>query len=141
MTPPTLTPAEQIARFIERHPGEWRAACLSPVYPCVEPNCGELGKVAVLYLPEDRRVRLIPNKDNVGIEIREYLAPWQIWPRVDEGAPLLTRIATRIADVLTVRGGFADTLPPWLADPVRHQLINRARTLLTSAATAPSSPG
>ena len=133
-----MSPAKQIHRFVKAHPGEWRAACLSPVYPCTGSGCGDLGRVAVLYLPGDCRVRLIPNKDNVGIEIREYLTPWQILPRVDEGAPLLTRIATHIADVLQAHGGSADTLPPWLADPVRRQLRTRAGELLTLAGSSPA---
>ena len=133
-----MSPAKQIHRFVKAHPGEWRAACLSPVYPCTGSGCGDLGRVAVLYLPGDCRVRLIPNKDNVGIEIREYLTPWQILPRVDEGAPLLTRIATHIADVLQARGGTCDTLPPWLADPVRRELRRRAGELLTLAGSSPA---
>ena len=59
-------------------------------------------------------------------------------PRVDEGAPLLTRIATHIADVLQARGGTCDTLPPWLADPVRRELRRRAGELLTLAGSSPA---
>jgi hypothetical protein len=51
---------------------------------------------------------------------------------------LVSRIAIRVADSMQIFGGDVDTLPPWLADPVRHQLINRARTLLTSAGISPT---
>ena len=47
-------------------------------------------------------------------------------------------LSARVADGLQLRGIPADTLPPWLAGPVSHQLINRARALLTSAGISPS---
>ena len=128
MTPPTLTPAEQIARFIERHPGEWREV------PSENPD-------EILFVLEVYPYR---------IKLEAYLSA--VWgslehvnhddtPSLDpcpQDASLLTQIAWQGADVIQAHGGSSDTLPPWLADPVRHQLINRARVLLTSAGVSPA---
>ena len=128
MTPPTLTPAEQIARFIKAHPGEWQEE------PSENPD-------EILFVLEVYPYR---------IKLEAYLsAVWGSLEHVDHhdtpsldpcpvGASLLTQIEWRGADAIQAHGGSADTLPPWLADPVRHQLINRARTLLTSAGVSPA---
>jgi len=54
------------------------------------------------------------------------------------GADILTRISTRVADACQIYGVSADTLPPWLADPVRRILHTRAGELLTLAGSSPA---
>ena len=138
MTPPTLIPAEQIARFIERHPGGWR--------PYERPH-------AFLHPPEERiggyllivnevRVRLFVDAGGA-LQVSTSLS-WQggYAPHLGvagrEAAPLVSRIAIRVADALQIFGGSADTLPPWLADPVRRELRRRAGDLLTLAGSSPA---
>lgn len=53
------------------------------------------------------------------------------------GADILARIAARIADACQIYGVAADTLPPWLANPVRRTLRTRAGELLTLAGDSP----
>ena len=123
-----MSPAEQIERFIKAHPGEWRE----------EPpeNPDEMTFVLEVY----------PYR----IKVEAYLsAVWGSLEHVDHhdtpnldpcpvGASLLTQIAWQGADVLQAHGGSADTLPPWLADPVRRQLRTRAGELLTLAGSSPA---
>ena len=128
MTPPTLTPAEQIARFIERHPGEWREV------PSENPD-------ELLFVFEVYPFR---------IKLEAYLsAVWGSLEHVDHhdtpsldpcpvGASLLTQIEWRGADVLQAHGGTCDAMPPWLADPVRRILRTRAGELLTLAGSSPA---
>jgi hypothetical protein len=129
MTPPTLTPAEQIRRFVEQHPGEWMreespSATVADVLPIFD------GLHVMLLAGNVAPIVWVVRSggEHVGF----------VGHHVRLDAPLLTRIASRVADCLQLRGGSADTLPPWLADPVRHQLINRARALLTSAGISPT---
>lgn len=133
MTPPT--PAEQIARFIERHPGEWQTGDWRA------DGASGVQYAAVLAIVGGSEVALVANGG-------ERVTVWAlrsgghhvgfVGHHVSLDAPLITRIASRVADCLQLRGGSADTLPPWLADPVRHQLVNRARVLLTSAGVSPA---
>ena len=123
-----MSPAEQIARFIERHPGEWRE----------EPtdNPAEMTFVLEVY----------PYR----IKVEAYLsAVWGTFEHINHddtpsldpcpvGASLLTQIAWRGADVLQAHGGDIDTLPTWLADPVRRILRTRAGELLTLAGSSPA---
>lgn len=128
MTPPTLIPAEQIARFIERHPGEWREV------PSENPD-------EMLFVLEVYPYR---------IKLEAYLsAVWGSLEHVNHSdtpsldpcpvdASLLTQIAWRGADVLQAHSGCIDTLPLWLRDPVRRQLRTRAGELLTRAGSSPA---
>ena len=130
------TPAEQIARFIERHPGEWQDPPPANQWP---------GHVAVA----------LPILDGVWVILKEVRnkagEPVAVWvdlarddhrgiPEYAEPRPrsILEHMAVRVADALQAHGGSADTLPPWLADPVRRQLRTRAGELLTLAGSSPA---
>lgn len=120
--------AEEIARFVAAHPGQWRAACLSPNYPCAEPDCGESGQVAKLYLPGSRRVRLTPSAEGIAVEWRGPGLRWARSPSDDAGAPLLTRVAWCVAVALRAEGVDLGTLqaansdhesvPLWLVEAI-----------------------
>ena len=122
------TPAEQIARFIKAHPGEWREE------PTDNPD--EMTFALEVY----------PYR----IKVEAYLsAVWGSLEHVDhhdtpnldpcpQDASLLMQIAWQGADALQAHGGTCDTLPPWLADPVRRQLRTRAGELLTLAGSSPA---
>ncbi len=130
------TPAEQIARFIERHPGEWQDPPPANQWP---------GHVAVA----------LPILDGVWVILKEVRnkagEPVAVWvdlarddhrgiPEYAEPRPrlILEHMAVRGADVLQARGGSAVSLPPWLADPVRWHLRPRAGELLTLAGSSPA---
>lgn len=102
--------AAEIAKFVEAHPGEWRAACLSPNYPCDGPGCGQPGQVAVLYLPGDRRLRLAPSAEGIAVEWRDDASRWVRPPSDDADAPLLTRVVWAVTVALHAEGVEPDTL-------------------------------
>lgn len=120
--------AEEIARFVEAHPGQWRAACLSPNYPCAEPDCGQSGQVAKLYLPGSRRVRLTPSAEGIAVEWCDEASLWARQPSDDPDAPLLARVAWCVAVALLSEGVEVDTLqsansdhesvPVWLIEAI-----------------------
>ncbi len=133
-----MSPAEQIARFVERHPGEW--------HPYERTD-------AFLYPPEERlggyviivnhvRASLFVDADGV-LQITTSLS-WrgEYAPHLGisgrEAPPLVSRIAIRVADSMQIFGGDVDALPPWLADPVRRILRTRAGELLTLAGSSPA---
>ena len=127
-----MSPAEQIARFIERHPGEWQAVG-SPFVPGGAhdfPDGASLSTAAgyIVLMPGARGV--VVNVSRHGYDAA----------RVGQtsGADILARIAARIADACQIYKASADTLPPWLADPVRRQLRTRAGELLTLAGSSPA---
>lgn len=129
------TPAEQIARFIKAHPGEWqtgdwRADGASGVQAAAVLPIGGGVEIA-LVAGGDERVTVWALRDgghHVG----------HVGSHASLDASLLTRIAFRVADCLQLRGGSPDTLPPWLADPVRQHLRTRAGELLTLAGSSPA---
>ena len=137
MTPPTLTPAEQIRRFIERHPGEWQIGAwqgdgtmTTQPAAAVLPIFGNL-RLAILEGALSLMVWIIrANGEHVGL----------VGHHVSMDAPLLARVSARVADAVQLRGeeGCTDTLPPWLADPVRRILRARAGELLTLAGSSPA---
>ena len=128
-----MSPAEQIARFIERHPGEWQAVG-SPFVPGGAhdfPDGASLSTAAGYVV-------LTPGIRGVAVAVSAY--GYEV-ARIGDtpGAPdLLTRIAARVADACQIYNTAADTLPPWLADPVRRQLRTRAGELLTLAGSSPA---
>ena len=133
MTAPTLTPAEQIARFIERHPGEWAQWSREGTrYPVA---------YATLRLHGLPNVCVVVGHEGSVVSTRRGGEAGELLPatvKPSHGADLLTKISLCVADSLQAHGGSADTLPPWLAGPVSHQLINRARALLTAAGISPA---
>lgn len=131
MTPPT--PAEQIRRFIERHPGEWAQWSREGTRYAVA--------YAVLRLHNLPNVCVTIGHEGAVVHTRTGGEAGEILPvlvKAPPGADLLTKIVFRVADSLQLHGGTCDTLPPWLAGPVSHQFINRARALLTSAGISPA---
>ncbi len=122
MTPPTLTPAEQIARFVERHPGEW----------CVRFDDMVLETAAgwIVLCPCGGRVSVTASRR--GPDDHEFAA-------ADDArdAPILTQAAARTAEVCQAYNVSAEGLPPWLADPVRRILRTRGGELLTLAGSSP----
>ena len=123
-----MSPAEQIARFVERHPGEWRAR-----FPGDVDGDMVLETVAGGLLLCQFGAPVSVSASRRGFDEFEFYATDE-----EEGLPILTQAAARFGDMIQAHGGSADTLPPWLAGPVSHQLINRARTLLTSAGISPT---
>jgi hypothetical protein len=134
MTSPT--PAEQIKRFIERHPGEWQDP---------PPANRSPGHAAIA----------LPILDGVWVILKEVRnkagdksAVWVDLERDDHrGIPelcpsrprtILDQMAIRVADAAQVFGCTCDTLPPWLRDPVRRILRTRAGELLTLAGSSPA---
>ena len=63
-------------------------------------------------------------------------------PDMPDMLDILARVALRAADAMPygdeLGGVSADTLPPWLADPVRRHLRTRAGELLTLAGSSPA---
>ena len=129
------TPAEQIARFIKAHPGEWQQADYRAE------GASGIQAAAVLPVGGGVEIALVASEG-------EHVAVWalrsgghhvgHVGHHASLDAPLLTRISARVADCLQLRGGSADTLPPWLADPVRRHLRTRAGELLTLAGSSPA---
>lgn len=121
-------PAAQIATFVEAHPGRWRAACLSPNYPCAEPDCGQGGLTAVLYLPGDRRLRLTPSAEGIAVEWRSPGSSWVRLPSDEPDKAPLTRVVADVAAALQAEGVEIDALqaassdhesvPSWLVEAI-----------------------
>ncbi len=135
MTPPTLTPAEQIRRFIERHPGEWL------VCPPREDGVRYPSAHAVLFLRGLPTVSVTIGHGGAVVHTRygdSYGAELPVLIKPPPGADLLTKIVCRVADSVQLNGSTTDTLPPWLADPVRRILRARAGELLTLAGSSPA---
>ncbi len=126
------TPAEQIARFIERHPGEWQAVGS----PFVSGGAHDFPDGASLSTAAGYVV-LMPGACGVVVNVSRH---GHDAARVGQtsGADILARIAARVADACQIYEVSADTLPPWLADPVRRQLRTRAGELLTLAGFSPA---
>jgi hypothetical protein len=126
MTPPTLTPAEQIRRFVERHPGEWIP----------------YARGGYVLIVNHVRASLFVDADGV-LQITTSLS-WQggYAPHLGiagrEAPPLVNRIAIRVADSMQIFGGDVEALPSWLRDPVRRILRARAGELLTLAGSSPA---
>lgn len=127
----TPTHAEQIRRFVEQHPGEWRreespSATIADVLPIFD------GLHVMLIAGNVAPIVWVVRSggEHVGF-VRSH---------VSTGAPLLARVASRVADAVQLRGedGCCDSLPPWLADPVRRELRRRAGELLTLAGSSPA---
>jgi hypothetical protein len=128
MTPPTLTPAEQIRRFVERHPGEWRLR-----YPGDVDGDMVLETVAgwLVLCPHGGRVAVTASKR--GPDEADFCASDD-----ERDAPILAQAAARIAEVCQAYNVAAEGLPPWLRDPVRRILRARAGELLTLAGSSPA---
>ncbi len=128
MTSPTLTPAEQIARFIERHPGEW--------WPSASPHAGRLGgaETSKRLLLRWTILWVYPYRDGVEFAVTFGGGPAQVVPR----DLLLGRLAEHEARHIIERGGDVEYLPAWLHDGVRRILRTRAGELLTLAGSSPA---
>ena len=125
-----ITPAEQIERFIKAHPGEWQA--VGRRYTPGEPTGRGLHTLAgfVVLAPRGDHVAVIvgaPGVESVTLSDSDA-----------DATDILTRIAARIADACQIYEVSADTLPVWLADPVRWTLRTRAGELLTLAGSSPA---
>jgi hypothetical protein len=123
-----VSPAEQIERFIERHPGEWRAR-----YPGDVDGDMVLETVAgwLVLCPHGGRVSVTASKR--GPDEADFCAS-----NDERDAPILAQAAARTAEVCQAYNIPAEGLPPWLADPVRRQLRTRAGELLTLAGSSPA---
>ena len=117
------TPAEQIARFIERHPGEW--------WPSASPHTGRLGgaETSKRLLLRWTILWVYPYRDGVEFAVTFGGGPAQVVPR----DLLLGRLAEHEARHIIERGGDVEYLPAWLHDGVRRHLRTRAGELLTLA--------
>lgn len=118
-----MTPAEQIRRFVERHPGEWGERFDDTVLATA---AGWL-----VLCPHGGRVSVTASRR--GPDDHEFCASDD-----ERDAPLLAQAAARTAEVCQAYNVPADTLPPWLADPVRAELRRRAGELLTLAGSSPA---
>lgn len=126
MIPPT--PAEQIARFVEQHPGEWRRVDRRnyDAAMALQTAAGWLVlRPFVLFVSVTASRR--------GYDDHEFTADDD-----ERDAPILTQAAARTAEVCQAHNVPAEDLPPWLADPVRHILRTRAGELLTLAGSSPA---
>ena len=128
MTAPLLTPAEQIARFVERHPGEWRAR-----YPGDVDGDMVLETVAGWLSLSVYGARIYVSASRRGPDEPEFSASDD-----DQDAPILAQAAARFAELCQAYNVHAAGLPPWLADPVRRILRTRAGELLTLAGSSPA---
>jgi len=122
------TPAEQIARFIERHPGEW--------WPSASPHTGRLGgaETSKRLLLRWTILWVYPYRDGVEFAVTFGGGPAQVVPR----DLLLGRLAEHEARHIIERGGDVEYLPAWLHDGVRRHLRTRAGELLTLAGSSPA---
>ncbi len=122
------SPAEQIADFVERHPGEWQPRFLGEVDGdmVLETVAGWL-----VLCPHGGRVDVTVSKR--GPDEADFCATDD-----ERDAPILTQAAARIADACEAYRVPAEGLPPWLADPVRAELRRRAGELLTLAGSSPA---
>ena len=123
-----MSPAEQIERFIERHPGEWRAR-----YPGDIDGDMVLETVAgwLVVCPHGGRVSVTASRR--GPDEADFCAADD-----ERDAPILAQAAARFAELCQAYNVPAEGLPPWLADPVRRQLRARAGELLTLAGSSPA---
>ena len=122
------TPAEQIARFIERHPGQW--------WPSASPHTGRLGgaETSKRLLLRWTILWVYPYRDGVEFAVTFGGGPAQVVPR----DLLLGRLAEHEARHIIERGGDVEYLPAWLHDGVRRHLRTRAGELLTLAGSSPA---
>jgi len=128
MTAPTLSPAEQIARFIERHPGEWRQVS----------RRNYDGAMALQTTVGWLVLRPFPHSVSITASYHNF-NNHEFCATDDEGSlPILAQAAARIAEVCQEYTFPAEGLPPWLADPVRRELRRRAGELLTLAGSSPA---
>ena len=123
-----MSPAEQIERFIEAHPGEWRAR-----FPGDVDGDMVLETVAgwLVLCPHGGRVSVTASKR--GPDEADFCASDD-----ERDAPILTQAAARFAELCQAYNVPAEGLPPWLADPVRRILRTRAGELLTLAGSSPA---
>ena len=123
-----MSPAEQIARFIKAHPGEWRAR-----YPGDIDGDMVLETVAgwLVVCPHGGRVSVTASRR--GPDEADFCAADD-----ERDAPILAQAAARFAELCQAYNVPAEGLPPWLADPVRRQLRARAGELLTLAGSSPA---
>jgi hypothetical protein len=123
-----LTPAEQIRRFVERHPGEWRridrrnyddahALKTAAGWLVLRPFIGFVSVTASRRGPDEA----------------DFCADDD-----EQTAPILTQAAARTAEVCQAYNVPVEGLPPWLRDPVRRILRARAGELLTLAGSSPA---
>ena len=128
MTAPTSTPAEQIERFIERHPGQW--------WPSAPPDLGRIGgsETGKRLLLRWTILWVYPYRDGIEFAVTFGGGPAQVVPR----DLLLGRLAEHEARHIIERGGEVEYLPVWLHDPVRRILRTRAGELLTLAGFSPA---
>lgn len=119
----TPTPAEQIARFVEQHPGEWQTNTSGGV-----------------TLPLTRNPDLTLSPHAAGIEITLTIDGRAVTHVgvVRSGDAIMPCLVPRVCSVLHAYHGTCDTLPSWLADPVRRELRRRAGELLTLAGSSPA---
>jgi hypothetical protein len=122
------TPAEQIERFIERHPGQW--------WPSAPPDLGRIGgaETGKRLLLRWTILWIYPCRDGVEFAVTFGGGPAQVVPR----DLLLSRLAEHEARHIIERGGDVEYLPAWLHDGVRRQLRARAGELLTLAGSSPA---
>lgn len=122
------TPIEQIAGFIVEHPGEWAQWSREGTrYPVT---------YAVLRLHNLPNICVIIGHEGTVVHTREGGEAGNILPmlvKAPRDADLLTKIVFRVADSLQWHGGRVEWLPPWLQDPVRQNLRERAAALLALA--------
>ena len=123
MTLDKQTPSEQIARFIERHPGEWQELPTD--------NCDEMTVVLDIY-PYQIKLEAYHSTLGGSLENVNHDATPQ-YDAPPTNADLLTQIAYRGADAIQTHGGSVDGLPLWLVEPVRVELRRRANELLAIA--------
>ena len=126
------TPIEQIEAFIKAHQGPW-----------IMSRVGSFGfdVSMTLWWKHDHQVvlSLRSKADLQDLDVGVYFgaAHTNCIHDLDFGAPLLTRSARRVVDVMQLYGVGVGDLPLWLQDPVRVQLRQRAATLLALADGAP----
>lgn len=123
-----MSPTEQITRFIAEHPGEWmqwrREGARHP------------SAYAVLHLHNLPNVCVTIGHEGAVVHTRLGGEAGELLPMIVKAPPnadLLTKVVYRVADSLQIHGGTIGTLPSWLQDPVRNNLRERAKVLLTLA--------
>lgn len=123
-----MTPAEQIADFVRRHPGEWQ-----PRFPNTNIADMALETVAgwLVLCPHNGLVYVTASRR--GPDEPDFCATDE-----EESLPILTQAAARIADACEAYRVPAEGLPSWLRDPVRAELRRRAGELLTLAGSSPA---